>query len=858
MINVQQITDVASQLKSELDESFRLSPESVCFLDVRRLESYFGVFSSDTLVALLSKGTCRLLHNLNEERVLQYFATIDPEQWGTILSERRKNPNSVLMKLDLAIYGSIEYSQAIGSILEKSKITLQKPNFDLGATTYVNPHYLNLGHSCQDDLLLSGLDIELINPSPEIVSGDDQAACVSAEVNSILDSLSHEDVLDEVEGDRRIKSRLLTHQKAAIDYVFKREMGGLPSELSLWEFNSNEEGAELRVYPEEYCYNFANTLRSYQHTISGSKLSQPEKATGGIIADEMGLGKSLVILSAIAGSLNRAAAFSSLAKPRCGRSDELSDEQEDRSPTGATLIEVPSSCKSRRYLLIVNPTRHIYPGGIVFYKHHGNKRKDYAKDLLKANIVFTTYATIAAEASRNNDAIAGMHWFRIVLDEAHDIRNRQTKQFHALHRLTAEHRWCLTGTPIQNSLDDLGSLVTFLRVPVLESASTFRRYISTKCDPIMAQDFDPLRQLLTSICLRRTREYINLPDPVYDIRMIELTDFEKNRYKTIIEESSKLIQMAVSKRGTRKLHTTVLQSLLRLRLFCNNGSSVFKSALDADKLPTDPDEILTYLQQRNEAICAYCSGNIYTINDSQNADGGLLMKGCMHLVCRGCMPQYHADKRECSQCASSNTEESQKTTLSIAQEQDGFKTNLTQPSAYPSKLQAFLSDVQKDRQGYTKHKSIAFSSWKKTLDIAGQFLSSQGIKFCCIHGSLSLSKRLKVLQEFRRPLGPDVLLMTMGTGAVGLNLAVASRIYLLEPQWNPSMELQAVGRALRLGQAEHVSIVRYIMRDTVEDSNVLSRQRRKLQLANEGFSTRRKRISSERLETLSVWPNLNL
>ncbi|TDZ38462.1 DNA repair protein RAD5B [Colletotrichum spinosum] len=156
-----------------------------------------------------------------------------------------------------------------------------------------------------------------------------------------------------------------------------------------------------------------------------------------------------------------------------------------------------------------------------------------------------------------------------------------------------------------------------------------------------------------------------------------------------------------------------------------------------------------------------------------------------------------------------------------------------------------------NRQGLIKYKSIAFSSWKKTLDLAGQLLTSHGIKFCCIHGSLSLSKRLKVLQEFRGPMGPSVLLMTMGTGAVGLNLAVASKIYLLEPQWNPSMELQAIGRALRLGQGEHVSIVRYVMKDTVEDSNVLSRQRRKLRLADGGFSSKRN-MSADRLETISA------
>ncbi|KAL3298850.1 SNF2-related protein [Colletotrichum asianum] len=115
------------------------------------------------------------------------------------------------------------------------------------------------------------------------------------------------------------------------------------------------------------------------------------------------------------------------------------------------------------------------------------------------------------------------------------------------------------------------------------------------------------------------------------------------------------------------------------------------------------------------------------------------------------------------------------------------------------------------------HASIAFSSWKKTLDIAQQLLMQHGIKSCCIHGSLSLSDRLKVLKSFRSPLGPDVLLMTLGTGAVGLNLAIATRIYLFEPQWNPAIELQAVGRALRLGQAKHVTVVRYITRGTVED-----------------------------------------
>lgn len=81
-----------------------------------------------------------------------------------------------------------------------------------------------------------------------------------------------------------------------------------------------------------------------------------------------------------------------------------------------------------------------------------------------------------------------------------------------------------------------------------------------------------------------------------------------------------------------------------------------------------------------------------------------------------------------------------------------------------------------------------------------------------------------------------------------LNLAVASRIYLLEPQWNPSIESQAIGRALRLGQTAQVVIIRYIMKDTVEQSNVLSRQRAKLDLAGGGFG-KGKDATSERLRS---------
>lgn len=101
---------------------------------------------------------------------------------------------------------------------------------------------------------------------------------------------------------------------------------------------------------------------------------------------------------------------------------------------------------------------------------------------------------------------------------------------------------------------------------------------------------------------------------------------------------------------------------------------------------------------------------------------------------------------------------------------------------------------------------------------------------------MSAGKRAKVLAEFEQSTAIKVLLITLGTGGVGINkLVSANHIHILEPQWNPSIEHQAIGRILRFGQEKSVKIVRYIMKGTVEQA-VQSRQLCKMQLAHGGFA----------------------
>ena len=148
-----------------------------------------------------------------------------------------------------------------------------------------------------------------------------------------------------------------------------------------------------------------------------------------------------------------------------------------------------------------------------------------------------------------------------------------------------------------------------------------------------------------------------------------------------------------------------------------------------------------------------------------------------------------------------------------------------------TKLNAVVKDIT-EHQGVCN--SLVFSVWKTTLDLLKRLLARHSIAAKFMHGGTSISERRKTLNSFQREAKGGVLLMTLGTGAEGLNLFNASRIHVIEPQWNPAVESQAIGRAVRLGQVKEVTVIKYVMEGTVETESVQENQKYKLKLA-QGF-----------------------
>ncbi|KAK8069385.1 hypothetical protein PG994_006001 [Apiospora phragmitis] len=253
-------------------------------------------------------------------------------------------------------------------------------------------------------------------------------------------------------------------------------------------------------------------------------------------------------------------------------------------------------------------------------------------------------------------------------------------------------------------------------------------------------------------------------------------------------------------------------------IMVESSSSNFSGRKWRIVISLQPDEILAKLQQAGQAMCFYCSADIESLGDMMNAyDSGILTQ-CSNLVCSDCLSQYHEEftallAPRCPIC---------KFEHGIAElTPKAHDAGLNTQRNFPTKVRALVEDVQTHS---LSKKCLIFSFWKKTLDMIGQALENRGLSYLRVDGNMSAKKRNEALHQFQRNSSCRILMMTFSTGGVGLNgFTVANRIYIMEPQWNPAMEQQAIGRVLRIDQDQPVTVI------------VQSKQLRKLQLASGGF-----------------------
>lgn len=284
----------------------------------------------------------------------------------------------------------------------------------------------------------------------------------------------------------------------------------------------------------------------------------------------------------------------------------------------------------------------------------------------------------------------------ILIQTAHTIRNCSSKQFRALHSIRSHIRWCFTGTPIQNSLEDLGSLIRFLGMPLFNEPATFRKYVAMvrARRGSDAVDFENLRLILSSICLRRNRTI--LPGQGYKTEFCSppLSDKERHQYRTLEQACKRAIQVGSKRQEDQKMHHQVMEALLRLRMFCNNGQDETKTFMWS-RAGSRPDEILSFFQQSGEAMCAYCSVDILAIGALKDTESGYLTP-CFRLICGECTEHYRVSEKDnlpfqcsfCNQHHDLNDSDGDREVVQVAAKR------------YPSKIKALMDNIK--RQPATK------------------------------------------------------------------------------------------------------------------------------------------------------------
>lgn len=677
---------------------------------------------------------------------------------------------------------------------------------------------------------------------------------------------------------------LLEHQKQALTFMCNHEkprtFGKDEAEnSSLWRLALSPKGDTW-----------------YKEVITGTTThTEPKEVYGGLLADVMGLGKTIEALALIATTVEEADSF--------GREKLIRNSEEDAiflRHTKATLLVSPlSAVKNWEDQM----TEHLMPGAFKYCVYHGPNRSKNAYELSTYDVVITTYGTISSEFSGRSSKgtvspIRQLKWFRVILDEAHTIRESRAAQSQAIFDLWAQRRWCLTGTPIQNRIDDLGSLTRFLRIYPYDTTAGFNQYIRAPAQSGDADFLKTLRVFVDSFTLRRLKDRVDLPKKE-DINVAlefsaeeqKLHDFFKDRAHVKIEQLTELAEQKTKVSGGIQHH--VLRGIMTLRLISAHGRELLKEkdleilrgvsateAIDVDedkKAPTlTTRAAYEHLQMMAEAdldLCRQCNkklgGDSPQLEAEENTEGArCYVLPCFDVVCNDCFGLYkdsfdgHPDTSTvtCPFCQLTVASQYVSITGPGAELLDvvpddtrpASEGGSKQYSGPHTKTKALLNDIEQMRyestaftdNGESPLKCVVFSEFTSHLDLIQRALDDNDYKYVRIDGTMGLGKRRKVLNAFNEDNEVTILLASIKAAGQGLNLTIASRAFIMEPMWNPAAEAQAVDRIYRIGQKREVLIKRYHMAHSIE-IKIIELQKKKQALADVSMNRNHKQLSKD-------------
>ena len=682
----------------------------------------------------------------------------------------------------------------------------------------------------------------------------------------------------------QMKCRLRDYQKYAINWMLSQE-GKFP-ELHAILQSANTQNLIHPLY-EEWASpkGIILYLNVYNGVITDVKPKMPIYTRGGILADDMGLGKTVMTIALmlsnprenthfnlknfstdeqLMNSDSSEAGMSShdeeelpIKKGRFMNQNTLKPELQkpqltpNSSPSkvvmGGNLIICPPILRRQWYNEII---KHTKLNSLTVLLYEGSNKKILQENIVQYDVVITSYRLLGEELRREHGLIINIPWHRVVLDEAHTTRNKNANWSRAVFRLKAKYRWVLTGTPTQNRFHDLYSLLHFLKIDPWGLKYSYWDKLITYMQ--RKQKIEYLHSALQPIMLRRTKEAlsitnkhdIDLPPKYIQSKTIVLQNDEKKFYDaTKNDVYNQFVTLADRKESHGgRAYLNLFQQLTQLRQICDhrtivtmNKEKVIKRDLDKklqeflnergitidfgakEKIPETQDNVsIKSLKAKIDALkkdqvddCSICLSQPMTI----------AFTVCGHIFCEECIAEHLEKEQTCPICRKL-IEKSD--VLVFYRDSPKLSIETHRPSAKSTAVVEELLLISQKRE-----KCVCFAQWMGMMDILSLEMSAKDIKFVRLDGKCSNKQRMQILTQFLEDQETTVLLISLMLGGVGLNLTQANHVLLVEPWWNPGVEIQAIERVHRIGQDKPVYVTRFICKDTIEERMIFLQEHKK-------------------------------
>ncbi|XP_070760337.1 DNA excision repair protein ERCC-6-like 2 isoform X2 [Enoplosus armatus] len=522
-------------------------------------------------------------------------------------------------------------------------------------------------------------------------------------------------------------------------------------------------------------YTINRYLRDYQREGIRFIYDNYIRSRGCVLGDDMGLGKTVQVIGFLAAVLHKTGTW---------------EDIENNRPQFLQSQMPSKQSKPNKVFLIVAPLSVLYNwkdeldtwGHFQCVVVHGLRKEEELARIKKGRIeiALTTYETLRLCLDQFNN----IDWTAVVVDEAHKIKNPNSQITQAMKDLKCKIRIGLTGTILQNNLEELWCVMDWAIPGCLGSLGHFKNKIS---DPIeqgqrhsatkraLATGRKTVRALVRKICrwfLRRTKALINEQLPKKDDRVVycSLTDFQQAVYQAVLDTEDVMLLLRSSEKCD-------CQSGRTRRGCCYETNS------EGVKMKGMYFSYLAILRKVANHV-ALLQSTAGTSKKQEKYVAG---------ICAKVFQKFPDFVQRCKD--------------------EAFEA-LSDPM-YSGKMKVLQKLLKYYRQ--KRDKVLLFSLSTKLLDVLESYCMAEGLDYSRLDGTTKAKDRVQIVKEFNSSSHINICLVSTMAGGLGLNFVGANVVVLFDPTWNPANDLQAIDRAYRIGQCRDVTVLRLISLGTVEE-----------------------------------------